>query len=444
MRFLSVVLLLSAVTLFSCQNESYEAVDEELIANLKSVSPTGRIDYFMMPSSDDYDNIPQDPKNPLTSVKIMLGQQLFHETGIGLGAQMEEGMATYSCASCHNADAGFQAGLQQGIGDGGLGFGSRGEARLANPNYHNAVDVQPIKTPAALNTAYQKNMLWNGQFGATGENVNTEDRWTQGSPLETNTLGYEGVETQAIAGLSVHRMKIDKNIVEEIMCKEKFDKAFPDFPEEKRYSTETAGLAIAAYERTLLANQSRFQKWLRNEVELTWAERKGAEVFFGKGACVDCHTGPTLNAMEFHALGMNNLDDLSNVIIPKVEEAANANLGRGGFTGKAEDNYKFKVPQLYNLASNSFYGHGSSFTSIEDIVRYKNKGIPENKNVNTTSIADEFRPLHLTEEEIKNLTLFLSFTLYDSELERYKPTELRSHNCFPNADEQSKKDVGCD
>ena len=36
-------------------------------------------------------------------------------------------MSTYSCSSCHHAGAGFQSGLQQGIAEGGSGFGLKGE-----------------------------------------------------------------------------------------------------------------------------------------------------------------------------------------------------------------------------------------------------------------------------------------------------------------------------
>lgn len=44
-----------------------------------------------------------------------------------------------------------------------------------------------------LNVAYQKVMLWNGQFGAIGPKVGTEPANTIGTPKEVNTLGFEGV-----------------------------------------------------------------------------------------------------------------------------------------------------------------------------------------------------------------------------------------------------------
>jgi cytochrome c peroxidase len=48
------------------------------------------------------------------------------------------------------------------------------------------------------------------------------------------------------------------------------------------------------------------------------------------------------------------------------------------FTGRADDEYKFKTPQLYNLIDTPFYGHGGSFATVRDVVEYKNAGDPQN------------------------------------------------------------------
>ncbi|HXL55198.1 MAG TPA: cytochrome c peroxidase, partial [Chitinophagaceae bacterium] len=61
---------------------------------------------FILPESDHYDSIPQDPLNPLTSEKVELGKLLFHEAKLGGNPRFSEGLYTYSCASCHHAEAG--------------------------------------------------------------------------------------------------------------------------------------------------------------------------------------------------------------------------------------------------------------------------------------------------------------------------------------------------
>ena len=138
---------------------------------LTSQSATG-LDHFILPASTDFAKIPQDPNNPITTEKVELGKHLYHETGLAISPKLEAGRFSYSCASCHHSRAGFQAGRKQGIGEGGLGFGLAGAGRQPDSRYLlDSIDVQPIRTPTVLNTAYQKNTLWNGQFGATELNV---------------------------------------------------------------------------------------------------------------------------------------------------------------------------------------------------------------------------------------------------------------------------------
>ncbi|MCB0638138.1 MAG: cytochrome-c peroxidase [Lewinella sp.] len=438
-------LLLVIVSLAACQQDSTADLDRELDRVLKEATNGQGRQEFLLPKSGDLSAIPQDPNNPLTQEKITLGQLLYHETGLALNPMREEGTGTYSCASCHFAEAGFQAGRFQGIGEGGSGFGLSGENRGPQTSYAEMeLDVQPIRSPTTLNGAYQELMLWNGQFGATGDNVGTEAQWTPGTPKEVNNLGYEGLETQAIAGLSVHRLEIDPDFLSETGYKTLFDAAFGDWPEETRYTKETAGLAIAAYERKLLANEAPFQRWLQgNSSIMTEAEKRGAILFFGEAGCVSCHSGPALNNMNFYALGMNDLDQCPEQVF-QTPANAEAHLGRASFTTRAEDMYKFKTPQLYNLADSPFYGHGASFRTIREVIEYKNMAQPQNDRVAAGQLASGFQPLHLSSSEIDDIVAFLSTALYDPHLTRYEPTALLSGQCFPNNDPQSRLDRGCD
>src|SRR5690606_22304682 len=133
-------------------------------------------------------------------------------------------------------------------------------------------------------------------------------QWKEETPLATNFLGFEGVETQAIAGLGVHRLNLDSTLLFQNGYKTMYDRAFPHVAAEDRYSLTQTGLAIAAYERTLLANQAPFQRFLRGEKGImSDLQIEGALLFFGKAGGVSCHTGPALNSMDFYALGMGNL-----------------------------------------------------------------------------------------------------------------------------------------
>ncbi len=442
LRVFNMLAICIAFLFSSCATDNDDYVDITLQNNLekKIIELYGTKEALILPASNNYLVIPSDINNPITDAKVALGKMLYHETGLALNPKHPEGKNTYSCASCHHVAAGFQSGILQGIGEGGIGFGSFGEGRLKSSTYiEGDLDVQPIRSPSVLNVAYQDVMLWNGQFGATGTNVGTEANWTVGTPKEVNSLGFEGVETQAIAGIDVHRLVIDYDYIVNSAYKALFDNAFPNVNESERYSKINAGLAIAAYERILLPNEAPFQQWLKgDELAMSEEELRGASLFFDKGKCYTCHSGPGLNGMNFHALGMNDLAGAN--ILTVVDEATKK--GRGGFTGNSDDDYKFKTPQLYNLKDVSFYGHGGSFESVKDIIRYKNEAIHENTEVPSQKLSPMFTPLNLTESEVDFLTMFIEKSLYDENLKRYVPEKLPSGNCFPVADPQSQKDLG--
>ncbi len=434
---LAIILILSA-----CKKDDESRDYDGDLRDLLQTARSGNLATYQLPSSEDFAQIPQDPNNPLTEAKVALGKLLYHETGLAIKPKLAEGRFTYSCSSCHHSRAGFQAGRKQGIGEGGLGFGLGGESRDANSAYLlDSLDVQPIRTPSVLNAAYQEVQLWNGQFGATGLNAGTESQWTAGTPKAENHLGYQGVEIQAIAGLKVHRMDIDAAFCESNEYKSYFEAAFPGLAGEELYNRENAGLAIAAYERTVLANQSPFQKWLAGDNNaMLEVEKRGAVLFFGKANCSSCHSGPALNSMAFYALGMNDLDGQG---IYGNSPAGAEELGRGSFTGNADDNYKFKVPQLYNLKDSPFLGHGGDFNSVREVIEYKNAAIPAKSDVPASQLADEFVPLGLTDQEMDDLTVFIENALYDPNLQRYDPNRLPSGFCFPNNDRQTKLDLDC-
>lgn len=443
-KYILLFLLLSSFA--ACKDDDANtALDEKLSEVLNQLSNGTGESAFMLPASDDFSKIPQDPQNPLTIEKVELGKMLFHETGIALAPMQEFAKGTFSCASCHFAGAGFQAGRFQGIGDGGIGFGINGEGRVKGALYQGEqLDVQPIRSPTIMNGAYQKNMLWNGQFGATGLNEGTESAWTTGTPKENNFLGFEGLETQAIAGLGVHRMVMDSALIYSTEYKNLFDVAFSNSPVYDRYTLVNAGLAIAAYERIVLSNQAPFQKWLKGDFDaLSELEKKGAILFFGDAGCGGCHNSPALNSMEFYGVGLKDLVDYPEETFKTTPDNPQ-NLGRGGFTGNPDDEYKFKVPQLYNLRDSPFYGHGASIRSVKEMVEYFNNGIAENSNVPNGQLAAEFKPLNLTNEEVNQITAFLENALHDDNLKRYQPTSLPTGNCFPNNDPLSRNDLGCD
>lgn len=409
------------------------------IVNSKDVSS------LILPRSDDYPSIPQDPKNPITAEKVELGKLLFNESRLGATPKQTEGLHTYSCATCHHAEAGFQSGLSQGISEGGNGFGITGELRVPSPLYNIAnIDVQPIRTPTVLNSAYSEVILWNGSLGGTGVNIGTEANWKVADGTNFNLLGMQGLEGGGIAALKKHRLTPDTAWLASVPeYKNLFDLSFPDLPENQRISSQNVSLAMAAYQRTLLPNQAPFQRYLQGDTRAMSADMiAGMNLFFGKAKCAKCHTGPALNSMQFFALGMADMQQGINGAF-NINQGNVESKGRGGFTGKTADLFKFKVPQLYNLKDVNFFGHGGNFTTIEQVIRYKNAAVSQNSNVPASQLAKQFVPLHLTDDEINKLVAFVRDALYDPNLSRYVPESLPSGSCIPNNDTQSRIDRGC-
>ena len=423
----------------ACSQDVEVDLDYELKQLIRSNAKDGTLDYYIMPKSTDYDKLPnQDPANPISKEKIELGKLLFFETGLAQSPAKPMGFETYSCSSCHVPSKGFLPGRIQGIADGGVGFGAFGEDRTMHEGYlENEIDAQGNRPMTVMNVTYMTNTLWSGMFGANDLNEGTEENWT--GLAEVNHTGFAGLEAQNIEGFDLHRLEINDKVLYEYGYAELFDKAFPDVAKEERYTPVTASFAMGSFLRSILTNEAPFQYYLKgNQLALSEKEKKGALLFFGKAGCSSCHNSPSFSSMSFFSLGTADMYQHGGL---NTSEDDPRILGRGMFTGDENDMFKFKVPQLYNLKDYATYFHGSSKTSIEDVVEFKVTAKSENPKVADHRVA--LSPKDLTPEEKAHLVEFLRYGLYDGNMERYMPDAVLSGNCFPNNDPVSQTDMGC-
>lgn len=426
------------------QDEAVAPIDIELERTLLRLSPDNNLDYYKLPDENNFTAIPAGIGNPLTEEKVLLGKMLFHETAIARDANQSSMVGTFSCSSCHVASAAFTAGNIQGIADGGVGFGLDGGGRSMSDAYEEAeIDAQGARPLSMLGVAYVENSMWAGRFGAHGANAEVEEVWgVHDHATELNFLGLSGLETQNIEGTVTHRLNIDSYVLDTIGYRRYFDAAFPEWPEAGRYGREALSFALSAYIRTLLPNQAPWQKWLKGDLDaMSFDEKEGAILFFGKAGCYRCHNGPALNGNTFQAIGVNDLCDVGGL---RTGVDDTRNLGRGDFTRNPADNFKFKVPQVYNTKDMPFFFHGSSHSSLESLIEYFNNGVAENPRVPESQLSEFFHPLGLTDEEVSYLKSFLADGLYDPDLNRYVPDQTLSGNCFPNNDTQSRLEIGCE
>jgi cytochrome c peroxidase len=428
------------------RDAAVSTLDTELERTLIRLSENNSLNDYMLPDGSNLAGIPAGIGNPLTEEKIALGKMLFYETALGRDAINPDQLRTFSCSTCHVPEAGFTAGSAQGIADGGVGFGTFGSGRMMDQNYEeDQIDAQGARPLSMLGVAYVTNSMWAGRFGSTGANAEVSEVWGVHDPAtDVNHLGLNGLEAQNIKGTVTHRMSTDAYLLDTLGYRRMFNRAFPEFEGDARYGRVAMSFALSAYIRTLLPSDAPWQQWLRGDKEaLTESQKNGAKLFFGKAGCYRCHNGPALNGNMFHSVGVNDLCDIPGGAL-RTSADDTRNLGRGDFTRRAEDMFKFKVPQVYNTKDMPFYFHGSSKTDLREVVEYFNAGVPENDRVPAANISDFFHPLNLTDTEINELTDFLAEGLYDANLNRFVPETVLSGNCFPNSDAQSKADMGCE
>ena len=109
-------------------------------------SPTKSKDFYLLPDSDDHDNIPQDPLNPLTDAKVEVGKLIYHDPAFAtVVSHSVPKLGLVRRVITHVRDS---TRMIQGIGEGGEGFGLKGETRgwltqtsehrmwMFNPSHH--------------------------------------------------------------------------------------------------------------------------------------------------------------------------------------------------------------------------------------------------------------------------------------------------------------------
>ena len=144
----------------------------------------------------------------------------------------------------------------------------------------------------------------------------------------------------------IKRLKSDPQTVAE------FKAAFPGQADPVTYAN--VGVAIGAFERTLLT-PSRFDRFLQGDSSaLNAEEKKGAELFVSTG-CVACHNGVGVGGMMYNKLGL-------------VKPYPTKDMGRFSVTKQESDKMVFKVPSLRNVDKTGPYFHDGSVRTLPEAV----------------------------------------------------------------------------
>ena len=75
------------------------------------------------------------------------------------------------------------------------------------------------------------------------------------------------------------------------------------------------GLAVQLYEATLVADDSRFDRFQEGRLELTAQEKRGLDTFLNQGRCIQCHGGPVLSNATVNLLLVEGIVERMAMIV---------------------------------------------------------------------------------------------------------------------------------
>ncbi len=348
-----------------------------------------------------------------------------------------------SCADCHAPAVGF-TGPIGGINKHGAVYRGAVPQRFGNRKPPSAAyaTLSPIFHYDAGEDLFIGGNFWDGR--ATGEALaNPAADQALGpflNPVEQNNASKQAVLEQVASSKYAGLWELVWG-----------EPVSYDNPAEIEKNYDRIGLAIAAYEDSSEVNQfsSKYDYYLKGEVELTEQEEWGLELFEGKGFCAECHPSqvgaggepPLFTDFTFDNLGVpknpdNPFYSMDTVYLDdgtpiNPDGAAWIDPGLGGFLlmhpnpayqAKAGDNWgKHKVPTLRNVDKrngNNFpkaFMHNGVFKSLKEVVHFYNTRDVETwpppevlQNMN----IDELGDLGLTDEEEDAIVAFMK-TLSD-------------------------------
>jgi len=294
--------------------------------------------------------------NPLTIEGVALGRKLFYEKRLSANN-------TLSCATCHQQARAFTDGRKFSLGVDG--------------------------TPTRRNSMTLANILWVQNFFWDGRATSLEAQAL--TPLtDPHEMGQS-------LGTSLRKLLADPQYPPLFLAA--FNTASP--------APADLVKALTQFERTLISANAPYDQYIRGESQLSAAQRRGLDLFFGSAnrgvrsaGCGNCHGGPRTFNETYHNNGLDKT--------PK-------DSGREDVTRMPYDRGRFRVVTLRNIALTAPYMHDGRFNTLEEVIDHYSEHLepsptlsPSLKDTTNTPIN-----LHLTATEKSDLLAFLH-TLTDS------------------------------
>jgi cytochrome c peroxidase len=357
-----------------------------------SVSCSDRL-FNVNPRIDDLPTAPPAPAdNPTTPAKVELGRLLFWDPILS-------GEKDVSCATCHHPAHGYADGRDLALGVGAVGLGMERQDASGG-----RIPIVRRNTMTILNTAYNglmegmsdvdpgsAPMLWDSRLRSLEEQVL--------DPIRTRNEMCGDAYAEAAA--------LD-SVVARLEATPEYVRRFAEvFPGPKPITAANLARGIAAFERTLVARDSRFDRYVAgNDAALTQVEKRGLFLFTRVG-CYRCHSGPMMSDFEFHVLGV-----AEDPRLPNPDEGA--------------EKFAFRTPTLRNLSFTAPYMHNGSQATLEDVMRFYQAGRSRNPHVPAEALDPDFGPIF--DIEADNIAAIVAFlrTFDDEHFDREVPARVPS------------------
>jgi cytochrome c peroxidase len=326
-----------------------------------------------------------------------------------------------ACATCHHPQNAYAEDRDLSLGVTGIGLGRF--RRLAPGS---SIPIVKRNSPTVLNVAF------NG--------IDESGRYDPATAPAFWDNRIRSLESQALEPLkSLEEMRGNTypedeavaRVVEKLQANAEYQSLFAGaFGSEQPVNAENLGRAIAAFMRSLLANNSPFDRYMRGDRSaMTEQQVRGMQRFEEIG-CIRCHNGPMFSDYKLHVMGVPDNPALpaSDGGAQKPPCPASPQEPRTAASRAACDSYAFRTASLRNLQFTFPYGHNGTFRTLSAVVGFYEStiaGKSRNPNVSYKELDPRLRELQNVDEEDVDLIEFLH-ALSDGSFDRTIPERVPS------------------
>lgn len=209
-----------------------------------------------------------------------------------------------------------------------------------------------------------------------------------------------------------------QKIVQKLNHNKEYKKEFKKVFKDGKINKQNFSKALSSFVASLYSFESDFDRFMRNEKEISEDAKKGYNLFMGKANCATCHFAPHFSGLvppffnenESEVLGVTKLP-ISNLPIE-----LDGDKGRINSNVKKENSWiyenSFKTTTVRNIALTKPYFHNGAFNTLEEVIEFYNEGGGEGLGLPMKNQTLPANKLNLTDIEKKQLISFLN-TLTD-------------------------------